>query len=463
MNYLNSNNSYYWVLTYPLKYSHDSSRKSDASGLTPLRRDLNSQLQKTNPRATIGSSQSWKNSYLTWLQFYKSCYSVCRFQWQTWLKSYGDKDFLGLIFMNAKDLSQYSSVNTLCFLFFIVQHWFVMCVCVCVCVCVYTYIFYFIDTVYCWIARNINSNNILVKFMPAYSVSWILSISFDEEHITHSCNIYYQHQSITRNIQVVWSVISCMWFTGTVQNVHVHTKLVFAGPLSKHIHSIIYWRPCNICQDAWQIKKGEHRTNILYMNSLFYTHTIRQTSDQALFLHLICMALNERNSTAEYKLTAWSEYKPRLRFPDLWFQNMECTISGRRMSNTTNLLTYSMEQSPSSEAIQFPASQEIPRILWNPKVYYRIHRCPPPVLILSHINPVHASTSHLLKILLNVILPSMSGSSKWPLSLRFTHQNRVYTFPLPHICYMPCLSHFSLFDYPNNIGRGVEIIKILVI
>ena len=50
------------------------------------------------------------------------------------------------------------------------------------------------------------------------------------------------------------------------------------------------------------------------------------------------------------------------------------------------LLHYSMEQSPSWEANRFSASHEIPRILWNPKVHYRIYKCPPPVPILSQIN-----------------------------------------------------------------------------
>ena len=47
------------------------------------------------------------------------------------------------------------------------------------------------------------------------------------------------------------------------------------------------------------------------------------------------------------------------------------------------LPTYSMVQSPSWEANWFAASQEIPRILWNPKVHYRIHKLPPPVPILG--------------------------------------------------------------------------------
>ena len=68
----------------------------------------------------------------------------------------------------------------------------------------------------------------------------------------------------------------------------------------------------------------------------------------------------------------------------------------------------------------------------------------------------------LLKIHLNIILPSTPGSRKWSLSLIFPHQNPVYPSPLSHTRYMPLPSHSYRFDYPNNTGRGVEIIKLLI-
>jgi len=127
------------------------------------------------------------------------------------------------------------------------------------------------------------------------------------------------------------------------------------------------------------------------------------------------------------------------------------------------LLTYSMEQIPSWEANRFSVSQEIPRILWNPKVHYRIHKCPPPVPILNQLEPVHVPhpTSWrsilILSSHLRMGLPSGLFPSGFPTKTLYT--------PLlspPHTCYIPRPSNSSLFYHPNNIGWAVQIIKLLI-
>ena len=118
------------------------------------------------------------------------------------------------------------------------------------------------------------------------------------------------------------------------------------------------------------------------------------------------------------------------------FQSVWVAVWSVEQTATHYLLTYSMVQSPSWEANWFAASQEILRILWNPKVHYRTHKRPPPVPILGQPNSVHIPTSHLLEIHPNIIHPSTPRSPSGLFPSGFPTKT-LYTPLLTHTRHMP--------------------------
>jgi hypothetical protein len=76
--------------------------------------------------------------------------------------------------------------------------------------------------------------------------------------------------------------------------------------------------------------------------------------------------------------------------PDITF-NIILSVEKREVLpvNAPIELTFSIEQILSWEGNSSSASAEIPSLLYNPKAHYLFHNSPPPVPILSHMNPIH--------------------------------------------------------------------------
>ena len=108
-----------------------------------------------------------------------------------------------------------------------------------------------------------------------------------------------------------------------------------------------------------------------------------------------------------------------------------------------------MVQSPPWEANWFAASQEIPRISRNPKVYYRTHKRPPPVSILGH--PTHIPPYGDYP---NIIHPSTPRSPQWFFPSGFPTKT-LYT-PLSSPIHSTCPSHFILLDFITRTILGEQ-------
>jgi hypothetical protein len=70
------------------------------------------------------------------------------------------------------------------------------------------------------------------------------------------------------------------------------------------------------------------------------------------------------------------------------------------------------------------ASQEVLRLIWNHNVHHRVHKSPPPVPILSQMNPVNTLQHYFHKINFSIILSTLR-SSEWSLSFRLSNQHSV--------------------------------------
>jgi len=122
-----------------------------------------------------------------------------------------------------------------------------------------------------------------------------------------------------------------------------------------------------------------------------------------------------------------------------------------------------MQQNTTWEANSHSASQEIPRLLRNPKDHYCLHKSRPLVPLLCHVHPVHIFQPYFHKIQSNIIFPSTPKYFEWIFpSGCLTKISYSFLVSLMR-AYMSGPSHSPWLDHSNNIWRSIHVKKFLII
>jgi hypothetical protein len=109
-------------------------------------------------------------------------------------------------------------------------------------------------------------------------------------------------------------------------------------------------------------------------------------------------------------------------------------ITKRSIRNYRSLTHSLTELSPSCELSNCAATQELPSILWNPKVHYRPHNWSQ-----SWARSIQPIPSYISKIHINIVHPPKSWYSEWSLSFWLSHQYPACIPFLSYSCYMPII------------------------
>jgi hypothetical protein len=104
--------------------------------------------------------------------------------------------------------------------------------------------------------------------------------------------------------------------------------------------------------------------------------------------------------------------------------------------------------------------QEFICLLWNPKVYYCVHKSP--ALPLSWVRCIQSTTSNPISLRSFWYYPALYAQIFWVVSSVQPSQPTFLNIShLLHACNMPCPSPHPWFDHPNSIWWRVQIMELL--